>query len=272
VDNSGLTKRRSVTAMAMDFTLDVPASVGDEALDTVMSVVDSDLTWVDSIFSLYRADSEVSRLGRGEISIGDCVPAVAVVLDLCEQYRDETGGAFDARRPDGVIDPTGIVKTWAMERSRWRFQLLGASAWLWGCAGDVTAHGAPVGGSEWRIGVADPRSGAPGDAPLIDAIGLPAGTSVATSGRAHRGEHIWDPRTSAAAQHYAQVSVAGEDLVRCDAWATAIMAGGRKVATAAHQAGLEVLTCAEREGKVFAEATPGWKALRVAAASGTLAQ
>lgn len=259
-------KRRTVTAMAMDFTLDVPDSVSDSALDTVMPFIESDLLWADGIFSLYKPDSELSRLGRGEASIGDCVPAVAEVLDLCERYRDETGGAFDARRPDGVIDPTGIVKTWAMERVRWRFQLLGASAWMWGCAGDVTAQGRPDGAAPWRIGIADPRTvtgdvGAaqPGEqARAVDAIELLSVNAVATSGTAHSGEHIWDPRKKLPATHYAQVSVAGADLVRCDAWATAIMAGGRKVAHAAQADGLHVLTCAVREGKLFAERSPNW--------------
>ncbi len=240
--------------MTMDFTLDVPASVSDDALDTVMPFIESDLQWADSIFSLYKPDSELSRLGRGEASIGDCVPAVAEVLDLCEKYRDETGGAFDARRPDGVIDPTGIVKTWAMERVRWRFPLLGASAWLWGCAGDVSAQGRPDATAPWRVGIADPR----GTGATVDAIELGTAVAVATSGTAHSGAHIWDPRRGSAAHHYAQVSVAGGDVVQCDAWATAIMAGGRKVALAAQAEGLHVLTCSAREGKIFAERSPGW--------------
>jgi len=261
-------KRRTVTAMAMDFTLDVPDSVSDSALDTVMPFVESDLAWADSIFSLYKPESEVSRLGRGEITVRECVPAVAEVLDLCEQYRDETGGAFDARRPDGVIDPTGIVKTWAMERVRWRFPLLGASALMWGCAGDVTVYGRPGVSNLWRIGIADPRdaiaqSAGPGQAPMraIDAIQLDGGGAIATSGTAQHGEHIWDPRKGAAAQHYVQASVAGSDLVQCDAWATAIMAGGRKTALAAQSGGLHVMTCAVREGKVFSERSPGWPTL-----------
>lgn len=260
-------KRRTVLAMAMDFTLDVPAAVEEGSLDVVMPIIDADLRWAERVFSLYRADSDLSRLSRGELNISDCAPAVAEVLDLCEKYREETGGAFDARRPDGVIDPTGIVKTWAMERARWRLQLLGASAWLWGCAGDMTATGhlgvratEPV---PWRVGIADPRADRAGRVPVIDAIELRGVNAVATSGTAHHGEHIWDPRRGAPAAHYGQVSVAGGDLIECDAWATAIMAGGRKTALAAHARGLHVLTCAVREGKVFSEASEGWRALRV---------
>lgn len=260
-----IAKRRTVHAMAMDFTLDVPESVSDDALDVVMPFIESDLQWADGIFSLYRPESELSRLGRGEIHIGDCVPAVAEVLDLCERYRDETGGAFDARRPDGVIDPTGIVKTWAMERARWRFQLLGASAWLWGCAGDLAAQGQLIGdsgeSSPWRVGIADPRTPSGGEAPVVDAIELHGVSAVATSGTAHNGEHIWDPRQGTPAKHYAQVSVAGGDLIECDAWATAVMAGGRKTALAAQSAGLHLLTLSVREGKVFSERSPQWPTL-----------
>ena len=35
---------------------------------------------VDRVFSTYRADSYVSRLGRGEIGLADCPPEVTEVL------------------------------------------------------------------------------------------------------------------------------------------------------------------------------------------------
>ena len=50
---------------------------------------------VDRVFSTYRADSFVSRLGRGEIDVADCPPEVAEVLALGERARLESGGAFD---------------------------------------------------------------------------------------------------------------------------------------------------------------------------------
>jgi thiamine biosynthesis lipoprotein len=39
---------------------------------------------VDAVFSTWRPDSPVSRLGRGEITLDDCPPEVAEVLALGE--------------------------------------------------------------------------------------------------------------------------------------------------------------------------------------------
>ena len=40
---------------------------------------------VDATFSTYRADSEISRLGRGELRARDAHPLVAEVLERCER-------------------------------------------------------------------------------------------------------------------------------------------------------------------------------------------
>ncbi|MFW2513631.1 FAD:protein FMN transferase [Demequina sp. SO4-13] len=252
---------RTSTAMAMDFRLEAEGDVAPESLDAVMTHVESDLRWADEVFSTYRSESWISRLSRGECGVADAPPAVAEVMDLCERFRDETGGAFDARSPSGAIDPTGIVKTWAMERARWRWGLLGASGWLWGCAGDVVVQGrGPVEGV-WRVGIADPRAAhdASADPAVVSTTTLgTTATALATSGEAHRAGHIWDPRTGAPARHYAQVSVRGTDLLACDAWATAIVAGGKRTLRLALDAGFDVLVLRVLEGKVHSQQSPGW--------------
>ncbi len=234
-------------------------AVNDSTLDVVAEHIARDLQWVDQVFSTYRDDSWVSRLSRSEVKIADAPPAVAEVLDLCEHFRDQTNGAFDARNPEGGIDPTGLVKTWAMERSRWRLGLLGASGVLWGCAGDVMVDGVGPNTGGWRIGIADPRSTAGETAPVVSVAHLGAGaTAIATSGDAQRPGHIWDPRTRASAQHFAQVSVRGTDLIECDAWATAIMAGGKRTLRLAIERGFEVLALRVLEDRVHSQSTPEW--------------
>lgn len=264
---------RTVTAMAMDFRLEAEGDVADESLDTVTSIVAADLRWVDEVFSTYREDSWISRLSRGEATMADAPPAVAEVLDLCERFREETEGAFDARSPAGGIDPTGVVKSWAMERVRWRLGLLGATGWLWGCAGDVVVHGRGPADGGWRVGIADPREPAGPPAPGQASATAPAGPSavvsqtllderasaLATSGAAHRAGHIWDPRTGEPATYFTQVSVRGTDLIECDAWATAIVAGGKRTLRLALARGLDVLALRTLEGKVHAQASPGWR-------------
>ena len=69
------------------------------------------------MFSTYRADSAISRLGRGEITLADCPPEVAEVLALGEAAERDSGGAFAVRR-GGVLDPSGVVKGWAARARR----------------------------------------------------------------------------------------------------------------------------------------------------------
>ncbi|WP_084129881.1 FAD:protein FMN transferase [Demequina sp. NBRC 110055] len=261
-----MSERRHFVAMAMDVDLEIVGDVEPTTVDALSHHLETDLAWVDSVFSTYREDSWISRINRGEASLADAPPALAEVLDLCESFRDETDGLFDARTPDGRIDPTGIVKTWALERSRWRLSLLGADGWRLACSGDVTVAGRAPTEAGWRIGLADPRHAPGPDVPVVGVVTLGAGGpaatgmhALATSGLAHRSGHIWDPRTGQPAAQIAQASVIGEDLVRCDAWATAVVVGGKAAARAAQRHGVEVQALSIVEGAVRASRTAGWR-------------
>ena len=76
----------------------------------------ADLREVDRVFSTWRDDSFVSRLDRGEVLAADGPPEVAEVLALGERARVESRGAFDVVR-DGRLDPSGVVKGWAVDRA-----------------------------------------------------------------------------------------------------------------------------------------------------------
>jgi thiamine biosynthesis lipoprotein len=51
---------------------------------------------MDAVFSTYRTDSRISRLGRGESTLAACDPEVREVLELCEEAARITGGRFTA--------------------------------------------------------------------------------------------------------------------------------------------------------------------------------
>ncbi len=273
--------RTVVHAMAMPFAVEIVTGEGlvaggggpdDQECAAAADAFHRDLVWADDVFSLWRPETPLSRLARGEIAVEDCPPAVGEVLAECEKYRERTDGAFDARRPDGVLDPTGIVKTWAVARAAWRLDALGAAGWMVGASGDVLASGVGPDGGPWRIGLSDPRvAGDPQAGELLDVVRLGAGISaphraLASSGTAQHGEHIWNPATGRMESAFLQASVVGGDLVECDAWATAIIAGGEKVATAAQAHGLEVFCVASGAGDVGIEpaqvlVSPGWPGL-----------
>ncbi|KOT26153.1 thiamine biosynthesis protein, partial [Streptomyces caelestis] len=126
---------------------------------------------VDEVFSTYRDDSQVSRLARGELGVGECDPEVAEVLELAAEAERVSDGWFSARYR-GRLDPTGIVKGWAVERAARRLAAAGAVGVNVNGGGDVQVLGVPGAGRPWRGGVAGPLP--PGG---LAALGSPAGPS-----------------------------------------------------------------------------------------------
>ena len=128
----------------------------DAAWEQALGVLDE----VDRVFSTYRADSVISRLGRDEIRLEDCPAEVREVLDLGERARVESAGAFDVRRPgshgDLVLDPSGVVKGWAVERAARALETLPATDFCLSAGGDMVCR-TPAGiAPDWRIGIEDP--------------------------------------------------------------------------------------------------------------------
>ncbi len=193
------------------------------AIEEAVEAVWDSLRWADRVFSTYRPDSDISRIRRGEIPVRDADPAVAQVLDFAEIARRLTGGTFDVnngrRHGRSGLDPSGIVKGWAASRAAAPLAALGMDYYL-NAGGDVLLQSAGH-GQPWRIGIEHP------DDPqgLLAVVELATG-AVATSGRTHRGEHIWNPATGRPAAGIAQATVVGPSLVWADILATAVVAGG----------------------------------------------
>lgn len=183
------------------------------------------LTEADRVFSTYRHDSAISRLGRDEIGLADCPQEVREVLELGEHARVESHGAFDVRRPgpDGraILDPTGVVKGWAVERAVRALDSLPETDFCLSAGGDMVIRTKLPESSDWRIGIEDPHQPT-----RIMAVVPVRNGAVATSGLGRRGAHIMDARTGDTPSHVASVSVVGRDLTRVDIDATAAFALG----------------------------------------------
>jgi thiamine biosynthesis lipoprotein len=176
--------------------------------------------WVDEVFSTYRADSQISRLGRGEITVEECPAEVAEILDLCAEAGRRSGGWFSAM-PAGRLDPSGMVKGWSVERASAMLAAAGSTAHAVNGGGDVRCVGSPTPGTPWQIGIADPLR--PGE---LAAVASGHDFAVATSGIAERGSHVLDPYTGRPAERLASVTLVGDDLTWVDAYATAALAMG----------------------------------------------
>ena len=112
----------------------------------------TELRQADRVFSTYRADSVISRPGRGEIALADCPPEVAEVLALGEAAERDSDGAFAVHR-GGVLDPSGVVKGWAAERAAAHLAALPGTDFCLSAGGDLTCHTVDPTGAPWRVGV-----------------------------------------------------------------------------------------------------------------------
>jgi len=202
----------------------------DHAALEAWAEVMADLREVDRVFSTYRAGSIVSRLGRGELELVDCPPEVAEVLALGEQARVESGGAFDVRR-GGRLDPSGVVKGWAVERAARPLRHLPGTDFCLSAGGDMVAHVAPLDAAAWQIGIEDPGWS---DRPLA-VVALRDG-ALATSSTAVRTwtgpdgtrvHHLIDPHSWRPANSGLQaVTVAHRDPAWAEIWSKALFIGG----------------------------------------------
>ncbi|PRZ41059.1 thiamine biosynthesis lipoprotein [Antricoccus suffuscus] len=204
--------------MGLPFSLHVRGPADRERLDSAVEQVWESLRTADATFSTYKSDSAISRLNRDEPLEPDERNDVDGVLDLAEEIRVITDGAFDVRH-SGIVDPAGIVKGWAAARAAEFLRPLGVGYYL-NAGGDIVLH-ASCDQPAWRIGIEHPLD----PSGLLAILELPGG-AVATSGSAHRGNHIIDPHTGAPATGFAQVTVVGPSLVTADIAATALMVTG----------------------------------------------
>lgn len=193
---------------------------GSAAAEAVVRTVLAELTEVDATFSVYREDSEVSRLARGEVELARCGPDVREVFARCTWARELTGGLFDAATPEGRWDPSGLVKGWAVERASRQLAGTPDVDWCLNAGGDVVVLSAS--GQPFVVGIQDPRDRRNVAATISRTTG-----AVATSGTAARGAHLYDPRTgTATATRWLSVTVMGPSLETADVLATAAFVAG----------------------------------------------
>ncbi|MFG2381085.1 FAD:protein FMN transferase [Streptomyces avermitilis] len=218
---------------------------GEGDFEAAADAVFARLREADARFSPFKADSEVSRLDRGELREDALSADLLEVLDLCEHYRAVTGGAFDVRLPGRGLDPCAVVKSWSVQRAAELLSAAGARRFCLNAGGDVVAAGGP-----WRVGVRHPEHADK----LCTVLELTAG-AVATSACYERGDHILDGRTGRPATGLLSLTVVAPTLTEADSVATAAFAmGAEGVEWAAGLDGCEVFAV-DAERRVLR--TPG---------------
>lgn len=181
---------------------------------------------VDEQFSVFKETSEISAINAGKCDAGSCSPEMQEILHLSEKTKQETGGYFDIRRPDGFLNPSGVVKGWAIHRAARILRNAGFENFFVEAGGDIQVSGRNSEGKPWKIGIRDPLHEPFTD--LIKVVYLEGWRGIATSGTYIRGQHIYDPHTPAhELADVVSLTVIGENICDADRYATAAFAMGR---------------------------------------------
>jgi len=196
----------------------VPQEIADDAWESVGVF----LRDIEDRFSTFLPTSEISRINKGELHVLDASPDVVEVLDACTWLEHLSDGVFNARRPDGSIDPAGFVKGWAAERAARLLAEAGLKNYYLRIGGDIQSHGTQATGDKWRVGIVDPH-----DATRIHSyVDIPENWAIATSGVAERGQHIWGKDSQPTNSQFSSMTVIGPHLMWADAFATIAYALG----------------------------------------------
>jgi thiamine biosynthesis lipoprotein len=185
---------------------DVAVAGGDPA--TVAAVLER---WEET-FSLFRLESELSRVNRSSAEVLAVSPlfsrALAVALDvaaeteglvdptLCGRWSEIFVAGRMLRRPPGLaLDLNGVVKALAVDDA---VAMLDGPGFV-SVGGDLAVHGG--------VDVALPAGGA---------VRVVAG-GLATSGTASRGEHLVEPATGRPSDScWSQVTASGATCLAAD--------------------------------------------------------
>ncbi len=211
--------RETRILMGMPITVDA----GKMADGTLVHMVFDYFAHVDRRFSTYRADSEISAINRGDVPIRDWSGEMTEVLALAERTKTETDGYFDIRRPDGSLDPSGIVKGWAINNAAWIVRVAGIGDFFIEAGGDIQTSGKNASGKDWSVGIRNPFK-----TDEIIKVVYPHERGVATSGTYVRGHHIYNPRElGSPITDIVSLTVIGADVLEADRFATAAFAMGK---------------------------------------------
>ena len=210
---------RAIMGMPISLTV-LDEAVRQQDLDAVFA----EFTAADAQFSPFKTDSEVSRFNRGEITKREFTPRMREIIALCEKTKRETNGYFDIARPDGTIDPCGMVKGWAIKNAVRQLADLEYSNFCVAAGGDIQCHGVNDEGREWTVGIRNPFL-----SDDIVKVLRPRGYGVATSGNYIRGDHVYNPHTGRyGSDNVVSLTVVGPDILEADRYATAAFAMGRE--------------------------------------------
>ena len=180
---------------------------------------------------------------------------------------DEAAGTVELKDPAMRLDVGSIGKGFAVEQCARAAEQRGLASASISVGGNIRTIGLRADGTEWSLGVEDPRD--QNSQTALYALSLPGGQSLVTSGDYQRyytvnGEkyhHLIDLQTLYPARYWNSVTVIAPDSGLADGLSTGLFCmdyeQGRALAESLP--GVEVCWVRIEDGKVKAEFTEGFK-------------
>jgi thiamine biosynthesis lipoprotein len=211
--------RETRMIMGMPITVEIAGTLSEKnAIEEVFNY----FTHIDRKFSTYKPDSEISLVNRGKLKETECSDEIQEVLQLCEQTRQDTNGYFNHWHK-GLLDPTGIVKGWAIQQASSLLAQKGFNNYYIEAGGDIQTAGNNIKGEKWSVGIRNPFV----QEEIIKVLHL-SGQGIATSGTYLRGAHIYNPHEDSDLTEFVSLTVIGKNVYEADRFATPAFAMGKK--------------------------------------------
>ena len=210
-------KQKIIMAMPVIINV-IDRKVTDEDIAEIFSY----LHHIDNKFSTYKKNSEISQINRNELNKSQYSQEMQKIFKLSEDTKKETNGYFDINI-DGRIDPSGIVKGYAIWQASQKLKNKGFKNFYLEIAGDIQVFGKNEKKENWKIGIQNPFN----LKEIIKVLSL-KNKGVATSGTYIRGNHIINPKEKRGANEIVSITVIGPNVYEADRFATAAFAMGKK--------------------------------------------
>jgi thiamine biosynthesis lipoprotein len=211
--------KKQAIVMGMTAIINViDISVTQEDINEVFSY----FHFIDKKFSTYKENSEISQINRGKLKESQFSNEMKKILKLCEETKEETDGYFNINS-NGVLDPSGLVKGYAIFKGSLILENKGFQNFYVEIAGDIQVQGKNEKRESWKIGIQNPFN--PDE--IIKVVKL-SNKGIATSGNYIRGNHIYNPREKKLAEEIAGITIIGPNIYEADRFATAAFAMGER--------------------------------------------
>jgi len=202
--------------MGMPITVEVLANSAVRDIASVFAYFKS----IDEKYSTYKPTSEISQINKG-LPQSEWSQEVKSVLALCQQTKELTGGYFDVNH-NGKLDPSGLVKGWAINNAANLLRVSGVQNFYIEAGGDVQVNGTNITKESWAVGIRNPYN----LEEIIKVVRL-TNQGIATSGIYIRGQHIYNPlQPTQTLNTVKSLTVIGPNIYEADRFATAAFAMG----------------------------------------------